>query len=192
MQERPGQPAYTIVKNPRKKSKRNDILDAAMKTFCHYGYDGASMSMIAEEAGVSKGIINKYFISKDKLFSLCLKNFTDVFTKRIFDNLSQEGMTFDKHTDYLFGLFTEFRPQLRLLMSTILTPSHEETGREIVVRHFEEIAPLLERFDGENKQYFQLNYIENSMLMSYVIGGNKENYRNARGLMHDLLKDKTD
>ncbi len=44
------------------------IIDAAKKIFERYGYTGARMQMIADEAQISKASLHYYFRSKEKLF----------------------------------------------------------------------------------------------------------------------------
>ncbi|QHC35397.1 TetR/AcrR family transcriptional regulator [Komagataeibacter xylinus] len=50
-------------------AKRQQILAGAARVFAHNGYEGASMSGIARDAGVSKGTLYNYFDSKATLFS---------------------------------------------------------------------------------------------------------------------------
>ena len=50
-------------------SKRRQIVEGAADVFNEAGYDGASMSRIAEQAGVSKGTLYNYFDSKSALFA---------------------------------------------------------------------------------------------------------------------------
>ena len=45
-------------------SQRERILDAAQKCFIEHGFHGAGMALIAETAGVSAGLIYRYFDSK--------------------------------------------------------------------------------------------------------------------------------
>lgn len=49
--------------------KVRQILDGARAVFLRDGFDGASMSDIAREAGVSKGTLYVYFPSKEALFA---------------------------------------------------------------------------------------------------------------------------
>jgi AcrR family transcriptional regulator len=61
--------------NPSKSdndAREERILDAAEKLIVHYGYDKASVSDIADEAGISKGAIYLHFESKDELFEVLL------------------------------------------------------------------------------------------------------------------------
>jgi AcrR family transcriptional regulator len=48
--------------------KRRQILDGARRVFLAHGFDAASMSDIADDAGVSKGTLYVYFDSKEDLF----------------------------------------------------------------------------------------------------------------------------
>jgi len=47
---------------------RIKILDAAAGTFAQYGYDGASMRLIAQGAGVTQSLLHHHFQSKQGLF----------------------------------------------------------------------------------------------------------------------------
>jgi len=47
--------------------KKEQIIEASMKLFVSKGYHGTSTSMIAKEAGVSKGLLYHYIESKEQL-----------------------------------------------------------------------------------------------------------------------------
>jgi len=55
------------------------ILAAAEKLFAQAGYDGASMSMIAREAGVPKANVLYYFKTKDNLYEAVLDRIIGVW-----------------------------------------------------------------------------------------------------------------
>ena len=50
----------------RQKSRKN-ILDSAMKLFAQKGFDNTSVSAIAREANISKGLIYNYFDTKEAI-----------------------------------------------------------------------------------------------------------------------------
>ncbi|MFT8676124.1 MAG: TetR/AcrR family transcriptional regulator [Acetobacter sp.] len=50
-------------------AKRQQILAGAKAVFAEHGYEGASMSVIARKAGVSKGTLYNYFTNKADLFT---------------------------------------------------------------------------------------------------------------------------
>ncbi|ENQ3105678.1 TetR/AcrR family transcriptional regulator [Bacillus cereus] len=48
--------------------KQQQIIDSVILEFAQFGYDGASTNRMVEKAGISKGVLFKYFTSKEKLF----------------------------------------------------------------------------------------------------------------------------
>ncbi|MCU0370060.1 MAG: TetR/AcrR family transcriptional regulator [Bacteroidales bacterium] len=58
------------------------ILEAARKVFLDNGFDGTSMQMISDEAGINKALLHYYFRSKDRLFEAI---FIEAFSRMIPD-----------------------------------------------------------------------------------------------------------
>lgn len=65
--------------------KLNELINAGIAEFAEYGFDGASLSRISKRAGISVGVIYKYYKDKDDLFLACvhmsLKELSDVLTE---------------------------------------------------------------------------------------------------------------
>jgi AcrR family transcriptional regulator len=57
--------------------KSNEIKEAALKYFTIHGYEGASLSQIAEEVGMKKQSIYAHFKGKDDLFLQVLRDAKD-------------------------------------------------------------------------------------------------------------------
>lgn len=55
--------------NQIRDERREQIKQTALKIFARRGYVGTKTSMIAAEAGISEGLIFRYFKSKDELFT---------------------------------------------------------------------------------------------------------------------------
>ncbi len=51
--------------------RREQIVDAALSVFSKKGYDGASIRDIAEQVGVSEGLLYHYFSGKQELLQTC-------------------------------------------------------------------------------------------------------------------------
>ena len=71
-------------------AKRRQIIHGAEMVFTECGYEGASMSRIAAEAGVSKGTLYNYFDSKSTLFAVFVEqmaseNLADIFQQVLED-----------------------------------------------------------------------------------------------------------
>jgi TetR/AcrR family transcriptional repressor of mexJK operon len=70
-------------------AKERQILDGAAFVFARDGYEGASMSRIASEAGVSKGTLYNYFTSKADLFSAYVRRECGRSIATVFDEFDQ-------------------------------------------------------------------------------------------------------
>jgi AcrR family transcriptional regulator len=63
--------------------RREQIKQAALKLFARRGIAGTKTSMIAAEAGISEGLIYRYFNSKDELFSDLVQHLMEEAAKEI-------------------------------------------------------------------------------------------------------------
>jgi AcrR family transcriptional regulator len=50
-----------------RESRRKQIMDAALELFASKGYSNCSISQLAAQAGISKGLMYNYFDSKEAL-----------------------------------------------------------------------------------------------------------------------------
>jgi AcrR family transcriptional regulator len=50
-----------------REERKNQIIDAALEVFAEYGYHKSSISQIAKEAKISKGLMYNYFQNKEEL-----------------------------------------------------------------------------------------------------------------------------
>ncbi len=57
--------------------RKEQIMEAALKVFARRGIIGTKMSMIASEAGISAGLLYRYFHSKDELFTTLVQQAID-------------------------------------------------------------------------------------------------------------------
>ena len=65
----------------------NNILESGIDEFVYRGFSGANMRGIAQRAGVSVGVIYKYFSDKDSFFRACLDH-----SLQLLDNVLAEAV----------------------------------------------------------------------------------------------------
>ena len=65
----------------------NNILESGIDEFVDRGFSGANMRGIAQRAGVSVGVIYKYFSDKDSFFRACLDH-----SLQLLDNVLAEAV----------------------------------------------------------------------------------------------------
>lgn len=72
-----------------REGKAKEIINAAIRVFSKHGFDGAKMEYIAKEAGVGKGTIYEYFVSKEQLFEEMLKYSIEKYSQELKERIEQ-------------------------------------------------------------------------------------------------------
>ena len=93
------------------------ILNAAERVFAAYGYEGASMRKIAEQANVAQGLLHYHFKNKDNLYAAVFARRSSAINKRRSDLLDQ-----------LFATAT--KPKLEQVLEILLFPAEPEPGED--------------------------------------------------------------
>jgi TetR/AcrR family transcriptional regulator, transcriptional repressor of bet genes len=66
-------PDVAVTRTSIEKIRRRDLIEAAYQTFLEHGFNGMTVVRIGERAGMSHGIVNYYFKSKDELVSAVVR-----------------------------------------------------------------------------------------------------------------------
>lgn len=106
-----------------RESSKERILDAALLCFSMHGYHGSSVSKIAAEAGISKGLVYNYYESKPDLLKAILNRFFERSMSMI--QLNPEWPAKERLRSLIenaFNLVRKERQSYRLLMSVQLQP----------------------------------------------------------------------
>jgi len=69
-------------------ARKNRILEAALAEFADKGYKKASTNTIVREAGVSKGLLFHYFISKKELYILLYSFAREAIANELFEQVN--------------------------------------------------------------------------------------------------------
>lgn len=64
--------------------RRNLILEVGIEEFSSKGYESSNINVIAKKAGISIGLMYKYFATKEDLFITCLKFGMDILEKALY------------------------------------------------------------------------------------------------------------
>lgn len=82
--------------------KLAEILEAGIAEFAEHGMRNTNMSAIAKKAGISVGVLYKYYEDKDSFFSACLGRSLAALEKIIASNTAKK----DKPLEYAEALIT--------------------------------------------------------------------------------------
>jgi AcrR family transcriptional regulator len=130
--------------------RRRSILDAARTCFGRDGYAGATVARIAEEAGVSNGLLYQFFRNKDELLAVVLKEVVRDWVRTLvprehereqpalaLEQMFRRSIEFCRTNPLLPALLSS-DPSLQLQRMSVATQGRLEAYREL-------IASILER-----------------------------------------------
>ncbi len=130
---------------------RERIILAAMKIFSRYGFFKAPVRLIAEEAGVSKGLVFWYFRSKQELVIEAAKRSLPL---TIIDSCLQSGLSGEKLLECIGkGYMKKYKDPIQrsLLLHTMALESlYEEIAKEINSLCEEKINEVAEKTFGSS------------------------------------------
>ena len=81
-----------------RETKKALILDTALHLFAEQGFHATSISQIAKNAKISKGLMYNYFESKEELLKMIIKQGVDELTK--FFDRNQDGVLTEDELEY--------------------------------------------------------------------------------------------
>jgi len=126
--------------------RRQQIMGTALGLFASEGYEKCTVSLLADRAGISKGLMYNYFKSKEALLSAII----DEGLKEILDMFhpNHDGViTTAELESFIRRVFTVMRGNMDfwiLYISVLLQPGvREMLGKSQMVRYLEHFAPLL-------------------------------------------------
>ncbi len=114
------------------------VLDAAERLFAAAGPNEVSLRAIAQEAGVTYGLVYRHFGTKDELLERLLARYADRWREHLGDEPN-----YARALEDLMGASFDTGPYLRLLAWSLLTGANDREG-ESYRRHttLDELPPL--------------------------------------------------
>lgn len=79
----------SLILEMEKPDKKTDILNAALKLFAEFGFEGTSTRQIAKESGANMAMINYYFGSKEGVFLEIMEDKISGFKSQL-DQINEE------------------------------------------------------------------------------------------------------
>lgn len=95
--------------------RRQQVVEAAAKSFALFGYKATTMEQVAKIANVGKGTIYTFFANKEELFNEILRSVIGDM-KSIAEREVKEDQSFFENLHRTLGLLLEFRSEHELLI----------------------------------------------------------------------------
>jgi len=152
-------------------------MQAALKVFAGKGFDGATINIIAKEAGISKGLMYSYYESKEKLLEELIIFGLQKASSFMNENPSGQPETkeaFATSLRSMIQLFLQETDFWRLYTMLALQPHMAEKFKE-------EAKVFIEQYLGVYITYFKKKNSANPMAEALLFGAVID------GLMFDLM-----
>lgn len=116
--------------------KQQQIIQSSLGEFAEHGYDVASTNRIVQRAGISKGVLFKYFRDKEALFlyvcEVAIQDYVDTMPREPADSL----LTFIQRTTvHKMRFLRECPLTYQLLMRVTKEPSHPLYAKVLETQH---------------------------------------------------------
>jgi AcrR family transcriptional regulator len=138
--------------------RKEAIMESALKIFAEESYHATSVSRIAKDAGISKGLMYNYFDSKEELLNELIVGVMDRLIKRF--AMPEEGELtneeFERFIDLSFDVIQEDPLHMKLFFSLMMQPKVTELMMEKLMA---KVAPFMQLMHG----YFERAGHDNPM-----------------------------
>ncbi|WP_424769262.1 TetR/AcrR family transcriptional regulator [Paenibacillus sp. sgz302251] len=116
--------------------RRQQIVDAATKSFALFGYKATTMDQVAKIANVGKGTIYTFFTNKEELFQEIMKRLIDEM-KQVAERVYNSERSFFDNLNAVLEQLLDFREEHELALKL----SHEirEIGTPMALEGMQEI-----------------------------------------------------
>ena len=124
------------------KSRREEIMEAALRIFYQKGFYPMKMEEVAQAAGIGKGTVYEYFRSKEELMAAAIDFEFAAVEAKVTEAMNRETSMTDK---------------LAALVATVIR--HQQSQKDIVKVSFQEISGCMQKLqqilDRRNELYLQ-------------------------------------
>jgi TetR/AcrR family transcriptional repressor of bet genes len=94
-----------MAKRSIKAIRRDELMDAAIDVVGESGLPGATLAVIAGRAGMSAGLVNHYFESKEELLALAMRSLSNLFRQDILNVLPKNATPAERLKAIVDGSF---------------------------------------------------------------------------------------
>lgn len=150
--------------------RKNQIMDTALELFAQEGYHQTTVSRIANQAGISKGLMYNYFESKEELLQAIIGKGIEMFLGSFDPN--KDGTLTDEEFDYFVeGLFKILGSHQHFFKLYISILSQPEALRLIKVKFEEFYDFFLKTLTGYFKRIGAKNPKAEARLFGALVDG---------------------
>ncbi len=180
-----------------KKEKQDRIINAALKVFSQYGYYHASTDEIVKTAGISKGLLFHYFVSKIGIYAFLYDYATKFVTLELTQNVEKnENGYFELYHQILSAKVAAVAqyPYIFLFLSKADEEDHPEAVVEITQRRekYHRIMEALRDRADITRFAEGVDYRKIGDVLDYTVDGLMVKHIKSESFRADLFMEETE
>jgi len=109
-------------------STKDKILESARFLFMKHGLEGVKMQMVADEAGVNKGLLHYYYKSKAKLFTEVFSIVTNDVLKDVKSLFADESLSTEEKISKIVDAYFKLLNKNRQLPVFFISEMNRDPG----------------------------------------------------------------
>jgi len=163
---------------PKKQSliedlRRKQIVDTAIRTIATRGFANTTLNNIAEEAGVSTGVITYHFRNKDDLIEQSIKKLFEAPNEYVIGRVEEKASHRDKLRTYISATIRfnmENRDHCVALIYSFSSITSQEHRQEVIVKHHTKIRRFLEKILRDGQSTGEFGRLDAAVLAQIIFG----------------------
>ncbi|SEA02168.1 DNA-binding transcriptional regulator, AcrR family [Thalassobacillus cyri] len=172
-------------------SKRDNILNSALKLFAERGFDATTVPMIANDALVGAGTIYRYFENKEVLVNTLFQYYIHTFIETLNKDFPCDR-SIKEQFHHLFQGMVRFSNQHEHALYFIKTHSAAHFLTDTSQEYFEQLLAILQTFFDRGKEESVIRNLPSTALIAIIFGAFQELHQLIRKgeleQTNDLLK----
>jgi AcrR family transcriptional regulator len=153
--------------------RRRQIVDTAIRTIASRGFAHTTLNDIAEEAGVSTGVITYHFRNKDDLIEESIKKLFQAPNDYVIGRVNEQVSFADKlraYIDATIRFMVDNRDHSVALIYSFSSISSQEERQRIIARHHAKIRKFLAKILQGGQDAGEFGKFDAAILSQIIFG----------------------
>ncbi|WP_051239984.1 TetR/AcrR family transcriptional regulator [Pontibacillus halophilus] len=161
------------------KTKRDDILEAALTLFAERGAEATTIPMVAKQANVGAGTIYRYFDNKDVLVNDLFQLHVQQLTETLQDQYPSHAST-RQQFNHIFTQLVTFTNKHEDALYFIKTHNHAHILNQPSQDCFQRLLELIRSFYENGQSKDEIRMLPSNALIAIVLGAFLEYHKLVR------------
>ncbi len=140
-------------------TRKQEILNSAIRVFAKKGYDKSSISDIAKEAGISQGLCYRYFSSKEDIYDAAIDLYADYIVeqnKAHYQQISQSLKEQIKMKAGNINHYSDSEQQMTELYALFHQKGNEKLHNQLFLKVSQKLVPYIAEVLTEAKKHGEI------------------------------------